>query len=289
MKPSTAKRLAAAMAGILFALGIEPAGAQESPTREISHIAGDVYRFQNNVHFSVFMVTPAGIIATDPINADAAQWLKQQLDARFGRPVKYLVYSHDHVDHISGGEVFADTATVVAHERTKTHIVGEGRPTALPNITFSDRLTIELGGKSVELIYLGIGHSDNLIVLRFPQERVVFAVDMMVVNRVPYRDFPRGYIDHWIEALKRLEAIDFDILVPGHGQVGMRADVAVQGGYIEDLRAQVLRHMRAGKSLVEIKQLVNLESYKDWRRFDDWAELNVDGMYRHLTLYRGAN
>src|SRR5215813_15430021 len=88
----------------------------QTPVREITQIAGEVYRFRNNNHYSVFAVTPQGIIATDPINAEAAQWLKAELQKRFAKPVKYLIYSHDHADHISGGEVFADTAVVVGEQ-----------------------------------------------------------------------------------------------------------------------------------------------------------------------------
>jgi glyoxylase-like metal-dependent hydrolase (beta-lactamase superfamily II) len=281
-------RLHALIAATVLAIAV-PAAAQDEPTRTIEHIAGDVYRFQNNFHFSVFMVTPEGIIATDPINAEAAQWLESELEKRFGVPIKYLVYSHDHADHISGGEVFADTATVIAHENAVAHIEGEKRATALPDMTFSERLTIKLGGKEVELVYLGYNHSDNMIVMRFPQERIVFTVDWVVVEGVPYRDFPYGYIDRWIEGLKRLEAMDFDILATAHGRMGVHADVAVHRGYIEDLRSQVLTHMRAGKTLDEIKQLVDLEKYKSWRRFDAWSQLNVEGMYRHLELYRGSH
>ena len=119
----------------------------QAPVREITQIAGELYRFRNNNHYAVFAVTPAGIIATDPINAEAAQWLKAELHKRFPQPVKYVIYSHDHADHISGGEVFADTATVVAHENAKTTIINEKRPTAVPQVTFSDRLAIELGGQ----------------------------------------------------------------------------------------------------------------------------------------------
>ena len=100
-------------------------GIAQAPVREISQIAGEVYRFRNQNHYSVFAVTPAGIIATDPINAEAAQWLKAELQRRFNRPVKYLIYSHDHADHIAGGEVFADTATVIAHENAKAAIMAE--------------------------------------------------------------------------------------------------------------------------------------------------------------------
>lgn len=263
--------------------------AQQSPVREITQIAGDLYRFRNNAHYSVFLVTPAGVIATDPIDAEAAAWLEEEIAKRFDAPIRYLIYSHDHADHIAGGEVFADTAIVVAHEKAKPHIVGERRPTAVPQITFSDRMEIELGGKRVELVYLGLNHSDNTIVMRFPDERVLFVVDIVAKDRLPFRDFPSAYIEQWIESLKRIEAMDFDILAPGHGGLGTKADVAASRRYIEELRAEVLAQMRAGKPLEEIKQIVTMEAYKDWGSYADWRELNIEGMYRHLQQYRRSN
>src|SRR6187549_3448007 len=115
--------LAAALIAASLAL---PALAQQpaAPVREISKIKDEIYRFRNNNHYSVFAVTSAGIIATDPINAAAATWLKDELKKRWpDRPIKFVVYSHDHADHISGGEVWSDTATVVAHANAKDVIV----------------------------------------------------------------------------------------------------------------------------------------------------------------------
>jgi flavorubredoxin len=77
-----------------------PGLAQNKPTRTITHITGDLYRFQNNFHFSVFLVTSEGIIVTDPIDKDAATWLKAELKKRFDKPIKYLIYSHDHRDPV---------------------------------------------------------------------------------------------------------------------------------------------------------------------------------------------
>jgi glyoxylase-like metal-dependent hydrolase (beta-lactamase superfamily II) len=265
------------------------ASSQQAPVRGIERIAGDVYRFRDNYHYSVFMVTSDGVIVTDPINADAARWLKGEIARRFAKPVKYLIYSHDHADHIAGGEVFADTATVVAHDNARAHIIGEGRPTAAPDITFSDRLTLTLGGKVVELIHLGPNHSDNMIVMRFPAERILFAVDIVARNSLPYRNFPNVHIDGLIAALMRVEAMDFDILAPGHGSLGSRADVAPHRRYIETLRARVLTHMRAGKTVDEIKSLVTMAEYKGWGSYGAWRALNVEGMVRHLGLYRRPN
>jgi len=261
----------------------------QPPVREITQIAGEVYRFRNNNHFSVFAVTPTGIIATDPINAEAAQWLKAELHKRFSQPVKCLIYSHDHADHISGGEVFADTATVVAHENAKTTIINEKRPTAVPQVTFSDRLTIELGGTVVELAYVGRNHSDNSIVMRFPKERVLFAVDFIPVESVAFRDFPDAYIEDWLESLKRVEQLDFDILAPGHGPLGKKDHVRMFRGYLEDLRGEVIKYAREGKSLEDMKRLIKLEKYAKWSGYEQMLPLNIEGMYQHVQMHRRGN
>lgn len=262
----------------------------QAPVREITKIAGEVYRFRNNNHFSVFAVTPAGIIATDPINAAAATWLKDELKKRWpDRAIKFLVLSHDHADHSSGGEVWADTATVVAHENAKAVILGEKRPTAVPQVTFSDSATIELGGTVVELHYVGRNHSNNSLVMRFPKEKVAFAVDFIPVNAVSFRDFPDAYIDEWIESLRRVEAMEFDILAPGHGPLGTKANVTAFSGYLEDLRAQVLAAARAGKSLEDTKKSVDLSKYKDWGGYEQMGQLNIEGMYRLVQANRRGN
>ncbi len=262
----------------------------QAPVREITKIAGEVYRFRNNNHFSVFAVTPAGIIATDPINAAAATWLKDELKKRWpDRAIKFLVLSHDHADHSSGGEVWADTATVVAHENAKAVIIGEKRPTAVPQVTFSDSATIELGGTVLELHYVGRNHSNNSLVMRFPKEKVAFAVDFIPVNAVSFRDFPDAYIDEWIDSLRRVEAMDFDILAPGHGPLGTKANVTAFRGYLEDLRTQVLVAARAGKSLEDTKKSVDLSKYKDWGGYEQMGQLNIEGMYRLVQANRRGN
>jgi glyoxylase-like metal-dependent hydrolase (beta-lactamase superfamily II) len=264
--------------------------AAQAPVREITRIAGEVYRFRNNGHYSVFAVTPAGIIATDPINAEAATWLKDEMNKRWpDKAIKFVVYSHDHADHISGGEVWVDTATVIAHDNAKAAIIGEKRPTAVPQITFSDRATIELGGTVVELSYVGRNHSNNSLVMRFPKEKIAFAVDFIPVNSVAFRDFPDAYLDEWIDSLRRVEAMEFDILAPGHGPLGNKANVTAFRNYLEDLRAQVLAAARAGKTLEETKKLVDLSKYKDWAGYEQMGQLNIEGVYRLVQATRRPN
>ena len=265
------------------------AALAQTPNRHITKIAGDLYRFQNNFHYSVFLVTPEGILVTDPINADAATWLKAELAKRFNLPVKYLVYSHDHRDHIAGGAVFADTAIVIAHDNAKADILAEKRPTAVPDVTFSDHLSIELGGKIVELSYLGRSHSDNMIVMRFPAERVLFAVDFIPIKAMAWRNLSDAYIPEWMEAVKRVEAMDFDILVPGHGAIGTKADARAFREYMEALYAAVLDAARAGQSLEQMQQTIRLDTYKGWFRYEEFLPLNIEGMYNQIRLHRRGN
>ncbi len=260
-----------------------------APVREITPLVGPVYRFRNNFHYSVFAVTPEGVIATDPISADAARWLKAEIAKSFSQPIRVVVYSHDHADHVSGGEVFADTARIVAHENARRTIVAEKRPTAVPQATFSDRMTIELGGTTVELLYVGRNHSDNSVVMRFPRERLLFAVDFIPVKAIGFRDWPDAYIEDWIESLRRVEAMDFDVLVPGHGPVGTKDDVRAFRVYMEELRDEVLRLAREGKSEQEVVQAVKMPKYEEWGGYKETFPLNVAGMYRHVQSHRRPN
>ena len=94
----------------------------EGIERTIAHINGDVYHAQTNRSGTAFLVTPEGIILADPLSRDFALWLKEEFATRFGVPVRYVVYSHYHWDHGSGGEVFADTAEFVGHANMHAYL-----------------------------------------------------------------------------------------------------------------------------------------------------------------------
>ena len=253
----------------------------QTPIRAITTITGNLYRFQNNGHYSVFLVTPAGIIATDPIDKDAAGWLKAEIARRFTVPVKFVIYSHGHGDHASGGEVFADTATFVGHDVTKAMMTAD-RVGPVPQETFTDTKTVSLGGASVELTYLGPNHADGMIVMRFPKERTLFAVDIIPIDSLAYRDFPSANINGWISSLRAIEKMDFDTLAPGHGPMATRDHVRKHREYLEDLQVQVTAQVKAGKSLAETKSAVDLTKYKDWGGYADSRNLNIEGMFRMM-------
>jgi hypothetical protein len=120
-------------------------------------------------------------------------------------------------------------------------------------------MTLELGGQRVELIYVGKSHSDNLIAMNFPAERTVYMCDLVTVKSVGYKTLTDAYFPDWIDALKAVEGLDFDTLTPCHGKMGTKADVRGQRVFYEDLYGAVLKAMRAGQSLEEMKTSIKLE------------------------------
>ncbi len=256
--------------------------AQSGPVREITHVAGDLYRFQNDAHVSVFLVTDEGVIATDPISEDAARWLEAEIAKRFDKEILYLVYSHSDADHVSGGQVFDDTATVVAQEKAKP-IIAAGDYTAVPEVVFQRNHVVGLGGKRVELYYFGPSHTDNLIAMRFPDERAVFVVDVLSVKRLPYRTLGGYHMPEAIKFIEGVEALDFDILIPGHGSMGTKADATAHREYLEALMAAVQDARERGLPLAQAKEEITLNAYRDWSQHDAWREENIEGMYLLLS------
>jgi glyoxylase-like metal-dependent hydrolase (beta-lactamase superfamily II) len=105
---------------------------QAAAQRGIVNITGQLYRAQNNNHYTVFLVTPEGIIMSDPINRDFGRWLKGELATRFKVPVRYVLYTHRDWDHASGGVVFADTAEFVGHRNMLAALAPPAGNPALP-------------------------------------------------------------------------------------------------------------------------------------------------------------
>jgi glyoxylase-like metal-dependent hydrolase (beta-lactamase superfamily II) len=285
-------RTGAFAAALLLALGVSTftaiaqAPPAQAPVRAILKIRGDLYRFQDNRHHTVFLVTPAGIILGDPISADASTWLKAEIARRFNVPVRYVIHSHSHWDHASGGRVFADTAELWGHANMPAEIKNSTEPermkdVATPQKTYTDRQTITLGGKSVQLIHPGPNHAADMTVLYFPAERVVHAVDYITVRRVP-RFLDGAPLSAWIAAMKRVEALDFDIFVPGHGNVGNKADVVEQREYFEALVKGVSDGIRSGRTVEQLQAGNMLERFSWWEDYATTRNENIATAYKLL-------
>ena len=260
-----------------------------APQREIQHVAGDLYRVFNNSHRTPFLVTPEGIILADPLNTDFASWLKAELEERYDVPVRYVIYSHHHFDHASGGDVFADTAKFIGQENMTKDLAewksnGDKRygEVRAPDITFSERMTVSLGGKTVELVHSLPSHSDDSIVMIFTDERAAHAVDWINIRRLPFTQ-SGAPVNEWIASLKELEGLDFDTLMPGHGPTGTKADVSDYRAYLEVLLAAVSQGIEHGKSIEELQNSDMLSAYKDWESYKEFRGDNIRRTYEYLT------
>src|SRR5438132_845778 len=100
--------------------------------QEIGQHTASVYWARMDDYVSAFMVTPDGIVLVEPIGTEMATWLKGELARRFKVPVKYVIYSHHHWDHASGGAVYADTAKLVGHANMAPHLAMPPASTPLP-------------------------------------------------------------------------------------------------------------------------------------------------------------
>lgn len=157
-----------------------------------------------------------------------------------------------------------------------------------PDITYSDRKTLALGGKTVELIQPGRNHSDDMTVMYFPAERAVFTVDFITVGGAPaFRaDYDWTPLREWIASIRTVEALDFDTALGGHGRIGTKAEVTTNREFLEELSAAVQKGIAEGKSLDELKQSVTLDKYASWVNFAPNRINHIEATYNNLRNYR---
>src|SRR5205814_8751387 len=148
-----------------------PTPAPPPPPRfATTKVAHNVYVFRYGGHQSMFVVTPEGVIATDPIaylRPQAAHSYIAEIRKITRAPIKYLVYSHHHYDHIAGGKPFKDAgAFVVAHKNARAKLEALKYPdVVLPDMVVDQYSTLEVGGTRRGLVYVGRNHSDNSLVM----------------------------------------------------------------------------------------------------------------------------
>jgi glyoxylase-like metal-dependent hydrolase (beta-lactamase superfamily II) len=256
-------------------LSILPAAAQDAQ-RSLENVAGDVWQFTNNAHQAAVVVTNEGVVVTDPINAEAAEWLKAEIAQRFDKPITHLIYSHSHGDHASGGQVFGDVTTI-AHQNA---------PAAIDGVTVNTRVSepteIAVGGKTLELVPLGPGHGTDMLVMIVRPENVAFVVDVVSPDRLPYQDMAGVAVDGLAKQIEAVEALDFAIMLPGHGRRGDKGDATKAREYLDWLRGEVKAGLDAGKSVEEITAGMQWGPYSDWAMVQEWGPMNVEGMARWL-------
>lgn len=268
-----------------FAQGMGGAGADT-----ITQLTENVYR--RGPTSNTFLVTDEGIIMVDATcSGGGMEWLKEELDRRFGVPVKYVILSHDHEMHICGLQVFDDTAVTIGHRNIREHLIRENRNTSIPDVVFEDEMEIFLGGQRAVLYYFGKTHSDNLIQVHFPEEGVLIAPDIARAERsLALPDFRDADIDGLIDTLAILAKLDdVELVVPGHWGPTTQQSLLEYRDYVIALRDRVLEEMKVGASIEEILERVTLDEYADYGNFDIWFRANLISMWDKMYRYREPN
>jgi glyoxylase-like metal-dependent hydrolase (beta-lactamase superfamily II) len=260
--------------------------------RALTQVKGNLYRHTTGpglaVHSGLVLITKEGALVVDPAMTCTAGWLRDEIRKRFNVGVKYVVYTHGHADHVSGGQIFQkDGAIVVANQRAVEPIVGEKIPTAVPDRVFDKDMTITLGGETVLLHRVAPSHSDSMIMVLFPKYKALQCTDVCESKSMPYNDFLDFYYPGWIETLDWVAQQDVDFIDVGHYSPATKADQAALRSYMIDLHQQVLDLVRAGQSWDQLYRNVRFsDEVRKWTAFDTMHTLNVMGMYRWVSNHR---
>lgn len=163
-----------------------------------------------------------------------------------------------------------------------------------PTQYYKDKMTLTFGGEKVELFHPGKNHGNDMTVVYFPRQKVVFATDMIAdaLVRNNIRSIPSacGPLDghpiaEWIRSYKAVEALDFDIFAGGHGEFFSKADVSKPRIFLEDLQAAVMKAIAEGQTIDQAKQNIKLEQYKDWAYYQRLLPKAVEATYQNLKKF----
>ena len=210
----TVKRLLVGILSMLVCAGFcnTTVSAQTLPDHT-AKIAEGVYSYGPEHYFSMFVVTGEGVIAIESVNTEHAKGLLQAIRGVTDQPVKYMLHSHNHWDHASGGQVFKDAgAKTVAHaEAVEWMKANTGRDMVVPDESWSgNRKDITLGDTTIELHYLGMNHGLGMTVFLLPKQKVAYVADIVTPNRVLFTIVPDFNIREWERSIEELIKLDFD-------------------------------------------------------------------------------
>jgi glyoxylase-like metal-dependent hydrolase (beta-lactamase superfamily II) len=200
-----------------------------------------VYTFRWTWDRSIVVLTDEGVVVTDPMNAEAAGILRKELDRIApGRPVHTMIYSHYHLDHVPGGAALRPQ-NVIAHAKCPEYWKDLADNPATRQIVAPTRLIegdqkLVIGGVEIDLLYLGLSHTDTLYAFYLPGERLLHTADLGLVRTVFPMGGPDMYMPGMIRAMDRLAQLDFDTWIPSHFGYGKKSDFLESIEYTKAVR-----------------------------------------------------
>jgi cyclase len=228
-------------------------------------------------------VTPLGLIVVDNKFTDQTGEVLAQIRTVSPLPIRYMLNSHHHGDHVSGNVNFRQMGVdIIAHENIRANFLRTRVP-GEPNITFADRGAVHLGGVEVQLFHFGRGHTNGDTIIYFPDLRTIHMGDL-VIDGAPVIDYAGGgSAIEFVSTIEQLLQLDFDTAIPGHGKLFTKAEVEA---YVVRLRTMNERMRELAKSGVPKDQLDTLDEVRARLRL---ADLGWENSVSTATFMNGVS
>ncbi len=232
-------------------------------------LTNDVYLLTGLGGNVAVLRTAEGAVVVDTMTLRMqGQRIRNHAERLTGGPVRTVINTHYHADHTHGNLGFPSGTRMVATQRTHQHLTtkdaayweGDARD-QLPNETFDREHVIAWGGKTIQALHLGRGHTDGDLVVRFVEDRVIHLGDLLFNGYYPNIDLEAGgSVREWRETLDRVLELDFDQVIPGHGPETNREGLKRFQRFLQELWQVGEAAAKAGQSLDETLAATELQS-----------------------------
>jgi glyoxylase-like metal-dependent hydrolase (beta-lactamase superfamily II) len=261
---------------------------QEVPSIFVQNVRGNIYQVKGGMGANTgFFIGEKEVVVIDAkMTEDAAKQMIAEIKKLTLNPISYITITHSDADHVNGLVGFTQGINIISHEKTRAHIYqafqSDQQRAYLPNITFSDTLSLFLGsvlrGTRIDLFYFGPAHTDGDAVVYFRDEKVAFIGDLLFIGR----DFlihrsKNGSSFGLVKVLKAILDLDAEAFVHGHGDLATKKDIQNLIQSVEEKQAKIQTLVKEGKTLEQIKKIYNIED-----RGLRWMSL-VEVIYLELT------
>ncbi len=237
---------------------------------------------------STFLIGDKGILVVDTgLNAAEGAKLLSAIRQVSSLPVKYVVNTHYHPDHQGGNAVVGSDAVVISTDFTRERTLAIANAPNMrafhfqpADLTFQSKITLHLGGYNPEVFFPGKAHTSGDALVYFPEQHAIAMGDLFLNRSSPAMD--DGSAENWIHALDQVLQLPIEHAVPGHFELGTRADLQRFRGYLNDLYQQVSEMKRKGESVDQVRHNLHMEKYSDFRQYPKYEATFADNA---ATIY----
>ncbi|HLX63141.1 MAG TPA: MBL fold metallo-hydrolase [Planctomycetota bacterium] len=238
-------------------------------------------------------------LAKSKVFWDSFHAARHEKAATLQPPVLYVLNTTFRATHTFGNQSF-DKADIISTPAAKERMVRDGPSmreelrdlwkipglelhyTAAANLTVEGTMNIDTPDIKVQFISMGDCVGDGDAVVYLPGQKLLFAGDLVIPGNVPYYKGRTQTVRNWIEALKKLDKMDIDKIIPGHGEEAGKDAIARQREFLEALLKEVEAGIKAGMTIEQAAQQIKLQPFANWSHYNDWLGENVKLVYREL-------